>query len=66
MSDCESDFNTQYKGDQAFPVQSSALRVGGFVILGNFPCKIIEIATFNTGKHGRGKLRYFFSFFFLN
>ena len=37
------------------PVKAGDLRKGGYVMLKNFPCKITEIATSKTGKHGHAK-----------
>ncbi len=34
-----------------------SLRVGGFVLLDNIACKIIDVQTSKTGKHGHTKCR---------
>lgn len=40
-----------------YPVKCSSLRKGGYVILNNRPCKIVEISTAKPGKHGHAKIR---------
>jgi len=48
------------KGDsgasKTYPAQCSSLRKGGFVVLKGFPCKIMEMSTSKTGKHGHAKV----------
>jgi len=41
---------------KTFPAQCSSLRKGGFVVLKGFPCKIMEMSTSKTGKHGHAKV----------
>lgn len=40
------------------PRQCSALRKGGYVMIKNRPCKIVEMSTSKTGKHGHAKVHY--------
>ncbi|KAF5314272.1 hypothetical protein D9619_011825 [Psilocybe cf. subviscida] len=39
-----------------FPMQCSALRKGGHVCIKGRPCKITEMSTSKTGKHGHAKV----------
>jgi len=41
---------------ETIPQQCSALRKGGFVMIKGHPCKIVEMSTSKTGKHGHAKV----------
>ena len=58
-SDGEHDFESQVTSSGAsltYPVQCSALRKNGFVMIKGNPCKIVEMSTSKTGKHGSAKV----------
>ncbi|EGC36759.1 hypothetical protein DICPUDRAFT_91781 [Dictyostelium purpureum] len=39
-----------------YPVQCSSLRKNGFVVIKGFPCKVVDMSTSKTGKHGHAKV----------
>ncbi|KAG9392706.1 Translation elongation factor IF5A [Carpediemonas membranifera] len=39
-----------------YPAQAGTLRKGGFVVIKNRPCKVVETSVSKTGKHGHAKV----------
>lgn len=51
------DFEETASGaSESFPQQCSALRKNGFVVIKGKACKIVEMTTSKTGKHGHAKV----------
>uniref|UniRef100_A0A3Q3X0M1 Eukaryotic translation initiation factor 5A n=1 Tax=Mola mola TaxID=94237 RepID=A0A3Q3X0M1_MOLML len=51
------DFQSGHSGaSETYPVQCSALRKNGHVMLKGRPCKIVSMTTSKTGKHGHAKV----------
>jgi translation initiation factor 5A len=44
-------------GEMSKPVEVGALRVGGYMLIDNEPCRIVDITKSKPGKHGAAKAR---------
>lgn len=47
---------TEHQG--FYPVQASAIRKGGYIVIRDRPCKVIDMSTSKTGKHGHAKINF--------
>ncbi|KAK9750721.1 hypothetical protein RND81_02G216600 [Saponaria officinalis] len=60
MSDEEHQFES--KGDagasKTFPQQAGTIRKSGYLVIKNRPCKVVEVSTSKTGKHGHAKCHF--------
>ena len=56
--DVDQEFESADSGaSTTFPCQASAIRKNGHIIIKNRPCKVVEMSTSKTGKHGHAKVR---------
>ena len=41
-----------------YPAQASTIRKGGYMLIRERPCKVIDMSTSKTGKHGHAKINF--------
>lgn len=60
MSDSEHTF--EHKADagasKTIPQQAGTIRKNGYIVIKNRPCKVVEVSTSKTGKHGHAKCHF--------
>jgi len=56
MADAGEFESTASGASDTIPMQCSALRKNGFVVLKGKACKIVDMSTSKTGKHGHAKV----------
>ena len=44
--------------DSTTPAQASSLRKGGHIVIKGHPCKVVDMSTSKTGKHGHAKIHF--------
>merc|ERR1712130_161252 len=47
---------TEAAGSLTYPAQCSSIKKGGYVVIKDRPCKVVETSTSKTGKHGHAKV----------
>jgi translation initiation factor 5A len=55
MSDDETYERADAGASNTFPAQAGSLAKGDFVVINGKPCRIVDISTSKTGKHGHAK-----------
>lgn len=41
-----------------YPTQAGTIRKNGFILIKNRPCKVVDVSTSKTGKHGHAKCHF--------
>mmetsp|Transcript_4731 Transcript_4731/g.5459 ORF Transcript_4731/g.5459 Transcript_4731/m.5459 type:complete len:162 (-) Transcript_4731:92-577(-) len=55
MGDYDTFEGAQETAEKTFPIRAGEVKKGMTVLLKGFPCKVIEVTTSKTGKHGHAK-----------
>ncbi|KAG2322688.1 hypothetical protein Bca52824_015901 [Brassica carinata] len=59
MSDEEHHFESSDAGaSKTYPQQAGNIRKGGYIVIKGRPCKVVEVSTSKTGKHGHAKCHF--------
>merc|ERR1719449_77705 len=41
-----------------YPLEAGQIRKGGYIVIKNRPCKVVDVSTSKTGKHGHAKCHF--------
>ncbi|CAJ2648054.1 eukaryotic translation initiation factor 5A-1-like isoform X2 [Cicer arietinum] len=60
MSDEEHHFESKADAgaSKTYPQQAGTIRKNGHIVIKNRPCKVVEVSTSKTGKHGHAKCHF--------
>jgi translation initiation factor 5A len=59
VSDDEHHFEASESGaSKTYPQSAGNIRKGGHIVIKNRPCKVVEVSTSKTGKHGHAKCHF--------
>eukprot|EP01026_Neomeris_dumetosa_P010028 TRINITY_DN13639_c0_g1_i1.p3 TRINITY_DN13639_c0_g1~~TRINITY_DN13639_c0_g1_i1.p3 ORF type:complete len:164 (-),score=25.87 TRINITY_DN13639_c0_g1_i1:452-943(-) len=61
MADHEEDVNfenTDAGSSTTYPMTAGSIRKGGFISMKGRPCKVVDVSTSKTGKHGHAKCNF--------
>merc|ERR1711924_282035 len=59
MADEEETFESSDAGaSHTFPMDAGQIRKGGFIMIKGRPCKVSDVSTSKTGKHGHAKCHF--------
>jgi len=59
MSDAEETFESTDAGSShTYPMEGGQIRKGGYIMIKGNPCKVSDVSTSKTGKHGHAKCHF--------
>jgi len=58
MSDEETFDTADAGGSEVYPLEAGAIKKGGYIMIKGHPCKVINMSTSKTGKHGHAKVNF--------
>ena len=58
VEDVEQFENADSGASLTYPMEAGAIRKGGHLVIKGRPCKVIDISTSKTGKHGHAKCKF--------
>ena len=58
MSDEETFESTDAGGSKTYPMEAGAIKKGGYIMIKGHPCKVVNMSTSKTGKHGHAKVNF--------
>merc|ERR1712195_133781 len=62
MSGEEEDYSIDAAGDAGasttYPLEAGQIRKGGYIVVKGRPCKVVDVSTSKTGKHGHAKCHF--------
>ena len=50
--------NTESGASESYPIEAGQIRKGGFIMIKGRPCKVSDVSTSKTGKHGHAKCHF--------
>lgn len=50
--------STDAGASETFPCEAGQIRKGGFIMIKGHPCKVVNVSTSKTGKHGHAKCNF--------
>ena len=56
MSDIEGFEKTDAGASAVIPMEAGQIRKGGYIMIKDHPCKVSDVSTSKTGKHGHAKV----------